>query len=243
MCPPLATIANQADFKSRSLNFLLSSSNLTFNSKNSITNPKNTTNTNTNTNSKNVFSSSSSSSSSYCTSSSLTTSSDKNLTKSVDLVHGLGNGPRKVAPHPTTTVNSANANDGAQLFVKKRPQTQRTHHFKSSISSISSSLSGTTTTGTGTNATSTTSSVLTNYLACAPGQPNAALLHLPMRSNYHHPIQVNMSRASMKKKQMEIINEYNRYNAIELWNSLRKIQHNLDAKVKQFTNKTIKECL
>jgi len=231
MCPPLA---NQADFKSRSLNFLLSSSNLTFNSKNSITNPKNTTNTNTN--SKNVFSSSSSSSSSYCTSSSLTTSSDnKNLTKSVDLAHGLGNGPRKVA---TTT---ASANDGAQLFVKKRPQTQRTHHFKSSISSISSSLSGTTTTGT--NATSTTSSVLTNYLACAPGQPNAALLHLPMRSNYHHPIQVNMSRASMKKKQMEIINEYNRYNAIELWNSLRKIQHNLDAKVKQFTNKTIKECL
>ena len=55
------------------------------------------------------------------------------------------------------------------------------------------------------------------------------------------PIQVNMSRGSMKKKQLEIMNEYNRYNTLELLNNLRRIQSSLDLKVKQFANRTAED--
>lgn len=50
------------------------------------------------------------------------------------------------------------------------------------------------------------------------------------------PLKINMSRASMRKKQLEIMNEYTRYNTLELLNNLRQIQRNLDSKVKQFTS-------
>lgn len=47
-----------------------------------------------------------------------------------------------------------------------------------------------------------------------------------------------MSRTSMRKKQVEIMNEYRHYNTLELLNNLRQIQRNLDTKVKQFATKT-----
>lgn len=176
---------DQQDFKSKSLNFLLNSNQIsTFNG------GKYTTSSS---------SSSTGSSSSYYTSSSLMTTkiSDNNINKSV-------NGPKK----------------SLQLLQRGK---------KSSICSLSSSSTS----------TGTTSGALSNYLAA---QQNS-LQQLPMKQQQRFPIQVNMSRGSMKKKQMEIINEYNRYNTLELLNNLRKIQHNLDARVKQFTTKTMKESL
>lgn len=59
------------------------------------------------------------------------------------------------------------------------------------------------------------------------------------QQNSKFPIKINMSRASIKKKQIEIMDEYNRFNTIELLNSLRKIQQDLDHKVKQFTQKNM----
>lgn len=50
-------------------------------------------------------------------------------------------------------------------------------------------------------------------------------------------IQVNMSRSLIKKKQLEIMNEYKNSNKRELINSLRQVQENLNTKVKQFTEK------
>ena len=181
----------QSDFKSRSLNFILSS-NSGFNSR-SIDN----------TTRKNSYCSStsgSSSSSSYCTSSSLSSMNTK---------------------HNTTNNHNNNNNNHINKHVTGPKPAENTFGTKRKTSICSS-----------------TTSALTNYLAATPGQPNS-LQHLPMRQQQRFPIQVNMSRSSMKKKQLEIINEYNRYNTLELLSNLRKIQHNLDIKVKQFTNKTI----
>lgn len=57
--------------------------------------------------------------------------------------------------------------------------------------------------------------------------------------NKNLPIKINMSRTSIRKKQLEIMDEYSRYNTLELLNSLRQIQRNLDTKVKQFANNKI----
>jgi hypothetical protein len=50
-------------------------------------------------------------------------------------------------------------------------------------------------------------------------------------------IQINMSRSLIKKKQLEIMNEYKNSNKRELINNLRQVQENLNIKVKQFTEK------
>jgi hypothetical protein len=49
--------------------------------------------------------------------------------------------------------------------------------------------------------------------------------------------QINMSRSLIKKKQLEIMNEYKNSNKQELINNLRQVQENLSLKVKQFTAK------
>lgn len=63
---------------------------------------------------------------------------------------------------------------------------------------------------------------------------------LPVKSskiNSTTPIRINMSRSSIKKKQLEIMNEYNMSNNQKLINNLRKIQQDIDDRVKQFTQK------
>lgn len=67
-------------------------------------------------------------------------------------------------------------------------------------------------------------------------KPNSSNNKVTLSNRSHLPIKISMSRSSMRKKQVEIMNEYNRYNTLELLNSLRQIQKNLDTKVKQFAN-------
>ena len=57
------------------------------------------------------------------------------------------------------------------------------------------------------------------------------------------PIQVAMSKSLLRKKQSEIVNEYQVSNSIELHKNLRQTQENINDKVKQFSNKTIRQIL
>lgn len=57
------------------------------------------------------------------------------------------------------------------------------------------------------------------------------------------PIQINMSRNLIRKKQVGLINDYKNLNSMEFIKSLRQIQKNLDTKVKQFSHKTIQQAV
>lgn len=119
----------------------------------------------------------------------------------------------------------------AQVPVKSIKQDDfksKSMNFSSSSSSSSSSSARSSDT--------LKSSILTSSLDLTSSK--APTSHKVLLYNRNMPIKINMSRASIRKKQLEIMNEYNRYNTLELLNNLRQIQKNLDTKVKQFANNT-----
>jgi len=52
------------------------------------------------------------------------------------------------------------------------------------------------------------------------------------------PIKIRMTRKTIKKKQSEIMNEYDRLNSMDMFNNFRQTQKNLSEKVKMFTLQT-----
>ncbi len=57
------------------------------------------------------------------------------------------------------------------------------------------------------------------------------------------PLQVNMSRSLLRKKQSEIEKEYKNFNSTKMSNNLRQTQERIDNRVRRFSNKIIKEVL
>jgi len=57
------------------------------------------------------------------------------------------------------------------------------------------------------------------------------------------PLQVNMSRSLLRKKQSEIEKEYKNFNSTKMSNNLRQTQERIDNRVRRFSNQIIKEVL
>lgn len=57
------------------------------------------------------------------------------------------------------------------------------------------------------------------------------------------PIQVAMSKSLLRKKQSEIVTEYQASNSEEMHKNLRQTQEKINSRVKQFSNKTIRQIL
>lgn len=108
-------------------------------------------------------------------------------------------------------------------FARKKSKTEDNESRKSSSSYCSAKTS--------------MSSFKKSEFMCNRPKYSEKLPTKKVHTSANPPIKINMSRSSLKKKQIEIMNEYSRVTTMELLENFRKIQQDVSTKVKQFNQK------